>query len=66
MSITSEADWKGLREIGRVVRLTLDELERHVQVGVSTAELDQVAAQIFAAHGARSAPAWSMVFQGRY
>ncbi len=48
MSITSEADWKGLREIGRVVRLTLDALEQHAQAGVSTAELDEVAAQVFA------------------
>jgi methionyl aminopeptidase len=57
MSITSEADWKGLREVGRVVRLTLDALEKHAQAGVTTAERDQVAAQIFVAHGARSAPA---------
>ena len=64
MSITSEADWKGLREIGRVVRLTLDALERHVQAGVTTAELDQVAAQIFAAQGARSAPAMVYGFPG--
>ena len=64
MSITSEADWKGLREIGRVVRLTLDALERQAQAGVSTAELDQVAAQIFAAHGARSALAMVYGFPG--
>ena len=47
MSITSEADWKGLREIGRIVRLALDALERHAQAGVSTAELDEVAARVF-------------------
>jgi len=64
MSITSEADWKGLREIGRVVRLTLDALELHVQAGVTTAELDHVAAQIFAAQGARSAPAMVYGFPG--
>ena len=64
MSITSEADWKGLREIGRVVRLTLDALEQHAQAGVTTAELDQVAAQIFVAHGARSAPAMVYGFPG--
>src|SRR5256885_381567 len=64
MSITSEADWKGLREIGRVVRLTLDALEQHVRAGVTTAELDQVAARIFAAHAARSAPALVYGFPG--
>ena len=56
MSITSEADWKGLLEIGRVVRLTLDALEQHTRAGVSTAELDQVAAQLFATQEARSDP----------
>jgi methionyl aminopeptidase len=40
-------------------------LERHAQAGVSTAELDQVAAQIFASHGARSAPAVVYGFPGR-
>jgi methionyl aminopeptidase len=64
MSITSDADWKGLYEVGRVVRLTLDALERHAQASVSTAELDQVAAQIFASHGARSAPAMVYGFPG--
>ena len=46
MSIKSRADWKGLREVGRVVRLTLDALEQHAHAGVSTAELDRVAAQV--------------------
>jgi methionyl aminopeptidase len=64
MSITSEADWKGLREIGRVVRLTLDALEEHARAGVSTAELDEVAERVFATHGARSAPAMVYGFPG--
>src|SRR5688572_19358023 len=57
MSIESPADWAGLREAGRIVRLTLDALERHVRPDVTTAELDTVARNVFAAHGARSAPA---------
>ena len=64
MSITSENDWTGLREVGGVVRLTLDALEQHAQAGVTTAELDQVAAQIFVVHGARSAPAMVYGFPG--
>jgi len=64
MSITSEADWKGLLEIGRIVRLTLDALEGHTQAGVSTVELDRVAAEVFATHGARSAPAMVYGFPG--
>lgn len=62
MSITSEADWRGLREVGRVVQLTLDALERHTVAGISTGELDEIAKQIFEAHGTRSAPAFTYGF----
>jgi len=57
MSIESPADLAGLREAGRITRQTLDALERRVRAGVSTGELDAVAAAVFARHGARSAPA---------
>jgi methionyl aminopeptidase len=64
MSIESEADWRGLRAVGRVVRLTLDALERHTRPGVSTGELDRVAAAVFEAHRARSAPSLVYGFPG--
>lgn len=64
MSIESATDWKGLRRIGRIVHLTLEALERHVRAGVTTAELDRVAAGVFARHGARSAPADVYGFPG--
>jgi methionyl aminopeptidase len=64
MSIGSQADWRGLRAVGRVVRLTLDALERRARPGVSTGELDRVAAAVFAAHGARSAPSLVYGFPG--
>ena len=57
MSIETVADLAGMREAGRITRLTLDALEAHVRVGVSTADLDAVAARLFAHWGARSAPA---------
>jgi len=57
MSITSTADWKGLRAVSRVARLTLDLLEREVRPGVTTGELDAMAARLFARQRARSAPA---------
>jgi len=57
MSIESADDWNGLRRAGRVAHLTLEALEAQVRPGVTTAELDAVAARVFAAHGARSAPA---------
>jgi methionyl aminopeptidase len=64
MSIESAADLEGLREVAQVVRLTLDLLARGVRPGVTTAELDAAAAQLLAAHGARSAPACVYGFPG--
>lgn len=64
MSIESPEDWAGLREAGRITRLTLDALEASVRPGVTTGELDAVAAAVFAAHGARSAPALVYGFPG--
>jgi methionyl aminopeptidase len=64
MSIESADDWKGMRRVGRIAHLTLDALEARVRPGVTTADLDAVAARIFTAHGARSAPAMTYGFPG--
>jgi methionyl aminopeptidase len=64
MSIESTADWEGLREAAKVARRTLDLLSEQVRPGVTTGELDAMAAQIFATHGARSAPALVYGFPG--
>lgn len=53
-----------MREVGRIVRLVLDALEQHAYAGVSTGELDRIAAAILRAHGARSAPALVYNFPG--
>ena len=62
MSIESHADWEGLKAAARVARLTLDTLAKQVRPGVTTGELDETAAHLFAAHGARSAPAFTYGF----
>ena len=62
MSIESHADWKGLKQAADVARLTLEALTKQVQPGVTTGELDETAARVFAAHGARSAPAFTYGF----
>ena len=64
MSITSDTDWRGLRAAGRVVRLTLDALEQNLRAGVTTRDLDRIADQMLAQHGARSAPALVYGFPG--
>jgi len=62
MSIESHADWEGLRAAARVARLTLDTLAEQVRPGVTTGELDETAAHLFATHSARSAPAFTYGF----
>jgi methionyl aminopeptidase len=64
MSIESPADWRGLREVGRVTRLVLDALERHARAGITTGELDRIASGLVTRHGARSAPAIVYGFPG--
>jgi methionyl aminopeptidase len=64
MSIESAGDLEGLREAGRVTRAILDALAKHVRVGVSTADLDMIAAAVLAERGARSAPALVYGFPG--
>ena len=64
MSIESPADWRGLRAASNVARAALDALEHAVRPGVTTAELDAIAAEVFAAQGARSAPALVYGFPG--
>lgn len=64
MSIESPGDLEAMREVGRITRAILDALERHVRAGVSTADLDEIAAAILAERGARSAPALVYGFPG--
>jgi methionyl aminopeptidase len=64
MSIESSADWDGLWAVSRVARETLDLLARHVEPGVSTGQLDALAAQFLRARGARPAPALVYGFPG--
>jgi len=64
MSIESSADWRGLRRVAGVVRRTLDVLTSQARPGITTAELDELAADVFARHGARSAPRMVYDFPG--
>lgn len=51
-----------MREVGRVVALTLEALEKHTAPGITTGELDEIAKAVFDEHGARSAPALTYGF----
>jgi methionyl aminopeptidase len=64
MSIESDDDLAGMREAGRITTETLDALQAHVTAGITTAELDAIAASVLSSHGARSAPALVYGFPG--
>jgi len=64
MSIDDEHELEALRAAGRVVRLALEAMSAAVAPGVSTAQLDAIAGEVFRAHGARSAPRLVYDFPG--
>ncbi len=64
VSIDDPDELAALRAAGRVVAEALREMSRRVRPGVTTAELDEVALQVFSRHGARSAPALTYDFPG--
>jgi methionyl aminopeptidase len=64
MSIGDERDLAGLMAAGRVVRFTLEAMRAAVRPGITTAELDRIAARVMDAHGARSAPILVYGFPG--
>lgn len=64
MSIESSADWDGLLAVSAVARETLALLQRATRPGVTTGELDRIAAAFFRSCGARSAPAKVYGFPG--
>lgn len=53
-----------MKRVGRVVAAVLEAMRGAVRAGVSTGELDDVAASIMRAHGARSAPQLVYDFPG--
>jgi len=53
-----------MQAAGKVVAEAIREMARRVRPGVTTAELDDVAAQIFNRHGARSGPQLDYDFPG--
>jgi methionyl aminopeptidase len=64
MSIESTDDLEGVREAGRVTAAALDAMVQHLRPGVTTGELDAIAAGVLTRNGARSAPAMVYGFPG--
>src|ERR1700721_4267322 len=64
MSIETPEELEALRAVGRVVAETIRAMRAGVRPGVSTGELDEISAQIFARAGARSGPQLDYGFPG--
>ncbi len=64
MSIDTEQDLIAMQAVGAVVRDTLAAMRAGVTPGVTTADLDGIAARVFKAAGARSAPKLVYQFPG--
>lgn len=64
MSIRTPEELAGMRAAGAVVRRVIDAMKQQVRAGVTTAELDDLGAQVMRDCGARSAPALVYGFPG--
>jgi methionyl aminopeptidase len=64
VSIDHPEELAALRAAGRAVAEAIREMARRVRPGVTTLDLDDVAARVFAAHGARSGPQLDYDFPG--
>jgi len=64
MSVDSPEQLEGLRRAGRLVAATLKALRSAVRPGITTGELDALAADLFAADGARSGPILTYDYPG--
>ncbi|WP_442602842.1 type I methionyl aminopeptidase [Paenibacillus sp. KN14-4R] len=64
MTVTSIEDIVHLKEIGRIVALTIQEMKKQTRVGMTTMELDKIGGRILAKHGAESAPKKELHFPG--
>ena len=61
MSINGPEELEHLRTAGKIARRVLNAMKERVRAGVTTAELDEIGAQIMREYGAQSAP--SLVYQ---
>jgi methionyl aminopeptidase len=64
MSINGPEELEGMRAAGAVVRLVLEAMKAEVRPGLTTAELDEVGANVMKQEGAQSAPALVYKFPG--
>ncbi|MGV3650853.1 MAG: type I methionyl aminopeptidase [Devosia sp.] len=64
MTVTSEEELEGLRQIGRICANVLEAMRMALEPGITTAELDALGRRLMEAEGARSAPELAYGFPG--
>ncbi|CAM3495344.1 type I methionyl aminopeptidase [Marinicrinis lubricantis] len=64
MIVKTQQDIDGLKKIGRIVALTIQEMKKHAVAGISTRELDEIGERFLNEHGAKSAPKVTYDFPG--
>ena len=64
MTIESDSDLAGMRAVGKLVALALQEMRAAVAPGMTTEQLDDVGAKFMRKRGARSAPQLTYDFPG--
>jgi methionyl aminopeptidase len=64
MTVGSKEDIDGLKEIGKIVALTISEMKNQTRVGMTTKELDEIGGRFLRSHGATSAPKSTYNFPG--
>ncbi|RJE72786.1 type I methionyl aminopeptidase [Reichenbachiella sp. MSK19-1] len=64
MSISTDAEMAGMREISTIVGLTLKKMREYAKEGMPTKELDEYGYEILKKHGAKSAPFETYGFPG--
>lgn len=64
MTVQSEEDIQGLKEIGKIIALTIQEMKRSTRAGMTTLELDDIGGQFLKKHGATPAPKLTYNFPG--
>jgi methionyl aminopeptidase len=64
MTVDNDDDIVGLRRAGRAVAEARDAMLAAIEPGMTTADLDAIARDVFRAHGARSAPQLAYGFPG--
>jgi methionyl aminopeptidase len=65
MSIENQKDLEGMKRAGKIVRMIIRAMEKALRPGITTGDLDDIAAKVMREQGARSAPRMVYGFPGQ-